>query len=153
VSCFLETAENDTRIPMEVTGCDLQPVVVLQKLDLSRMKYEYNVHIDAGPYYYNVVRMNDDLAQRFTVNGGIPTKSPGSTAQHLNMSDRARVATGKQIQAAEDDKQRHAGPDSTSVSAVVSVKRTGQFLTDRACCMMFTDSYKHNADLCSAFEV
>ena len=36
VSCCLETGENDIHIPTEVTGCDLQPVVVLEKLDLSR---------------------------------------------------------------------------------------------------------------------
>jgi len=36
VSSNVETAENDVQFPVEVTGAHMRPVVVLEKLDLSR---------------------------------------------------------------------------------------------------------------------
>ena len=35
-SSSVETAASDSNIPVEVTGCHMQPVVVLETLNLSR---------------------------------------------------------------------------------------------------------------------
>jgi len=36
LSSNIETAANDIQIPLEVTGCHMKPVVVLETLDLTR---------------------------------------------------------------------------------------------------------------------
>ena len=65
----METAASDIRFPVKVIGGRMKPVVVVEMLDLTRVKKEYNVNVNTDLFdCHSTVdeKTNEDLTRSFS---------------------------------------------------------------------------------------
>ena len=64
----METAASDIRFPVKVIGGRMKPVVVVEMLDLTRVKKQYNVNVNTDLFdCHSTVdeKTNEDLTHSF----------------------------------------------------------------------------------------